>query len=312
MSGLILSNTALSTTAGIIVTSVILALLHIIALTIEYILLRSIHANIPELKKRIKKMEPQKRSKCSNIKSIYNGWIVYCHQGLMCLAGFAEAALHLSVLGGDTTTLGYARSQGLSPLAIGLVMGLGGIFAILGAITFTLLHNKIKLELPMVGMVGSIFMVTLLTICFLSIWFPGSPFELASGNGLNQCSIQTTKNHSRNNSTVGYFFLNPCRSYASILSFLISIAVSSFGLVLFYVTIHQLFQEFVEESERGVVGGIQNSLNKVFDLIKYLIVFFVPTMPQFGYIIIIGYGAIFTAYILFTVYTFVVFLCRSS
>jgi hypothetical protein len=38
--------------------------------------------------------------------------------------------------------------------------------------------------------------------------------------------------------------------------------------MLFDTGIHQIFQEKITETERGMVDGAQNSLNKIFDMVK--------------------------------------------
>jgi hypothetical protein len=59
--------------------------------------------------------------------------------------------------------------------------------------------HKCKLELILVSEIGTMIKLSLVTIRFLSIWFPGSPFEVASGLGLH-CKTETLILHNQNNS----------------------------------------------------------------------------------------------------------------
>lgn len=61
------------------------------------------------------------------------------------------------------------------------------------------------------------------------------------------------------------------------------------------------------ESKRGLIGGVQNSLNTVFDLIKFAVVIFLSDISQYGYLVIVSILAVLTAFALYTSY--VVIMC---
>ena len=84
---------------------------------------------------------------------------------------------------------------------------------------------------------------------------------------------------------------------------LLGMALSRFGLWLFDLSINQIIQENVAEEERGLVGGVQSSLNQIFQLAKFGLVIFLPRMPSYGFLAIISYVAVFIGFILFTIYT---------
>jgi iron-regulated transporter 1 len=48
------------------------------------------------------------------------------------------------------------------------------------------------------------------------------------------------------------------------------------GLWLADLVVTQLLQENVIETERGVVNGVQNSLNMLLEMIKFFLVMFLP------------------------------------
>ena len=61
------------------------------------------------------------------------------------------------------------------------------------------------------------------------------------------------------------------------------------------LVVTQLLQENVQERERGVVNGVQNSLNMLMDLLKFTLVIMVPQIHLFGFLIIISFIFIFAA-----------------
>jgi hypothetical protein len=87
---------------------------------------------------------------------------------------------------------------------------------------------------------------------------------------------------------------------------LFGMALSRFGLWLFDLSINQIIQESVAEEERGLVGGVQNSLNQIFQLSKFGLVIFLPKMDTYGYLAIVSYVAVLIGFILFTIYTCII------
>ena len=66
------------------------------------------------------------------------------------------------------------------------------------------------------------------------------------------------------------------------------------------LTVTQLLQESVREAERGVVGGVQHSLNMFMDMLKFTLVIIIPHIRHFGYLIIASYAFICVAGCLFS------------
>lgn len=75
----------------------------------------------------------------------------------------------------------------------------------------------------------------------------------------------------------------------SITLFLIGIVTSRVGLWMVDLVVTQLLQENVLEKERGIVNGVQNSLNMLMDMLKFILVIFIPDIETFGYLIIISF-----------------------
>ena len=80
---------------------------------------------------------------------------------------------------------------------------------------------------------------------------------------------------------------------------MIGIIVARFGLWIVDLTITQILQERVEEEHRGVVNGVQDSLNNSLDLLKCVLVILLPGADEFGYLIILSYISISTGWILY-------------
>ena len=56
------------------------------------------------------------------------------------------------------------------------------------------------------------------------------------------------------------------------------------------LTITQLFLEAVEEQERGIVFGVQNSLNQLMDMLKFVMVIVAPEPEVFGLLVLISFA----------------------
>lgn len=191
--------------------------------------------------------------------------------------------------------------------------------------------------MPYIGFIGSCYQFTLLLICFVAIWLPGSPFTLANqlfSTHVNNCVLNRTLINSTtsNLTTTGdvfavnltttinasperierIFFESPCYVYTSILVLLGGMALSRFGLWLTDLVIHQIIQENVPENKRGIIGGVQSSLNTVFDLFKYACVIALSDVTQYGYLVIISITAVFVAFCLYTTYVVIMCVGRKS
>jgi hypothetical protein len=52
----------------------------------------------------------------------------------------------------------------------------------------------------------------------------------------------------------------------------------------------------------GIINGVQNSLNKLMDIIKFLLVIFLPWPQTFGFLVIVSFAFIFGGFLLFSLY----------
>ena len=81
-------------------------------------------------------------------------------------------------------------------------------------------------------------------------------------------------------------------SHISIALLLTGIVTSRLGLWLSDLTITQLFQESVEEQERGIVGGMQSSFNSILSLIMFSLVIALPKTEHFGLLTLMSVSAV--------------------
>uniref|UniRef100_A0A672KLJ7 Solute carrier family 40 member n=1 Tax=Sinocyclocheilus grahami TaxID=75366 RepID=A0A672KLJ7_SINGR len=74
------------------------------------------------------------------------------------------------------------------------------------------------------------------------------------------------------------------------------------GLWSFDLTVTQLLQETICESERGVVNGVQSSMNYLMDLLHFIMVISAPQPQHFGILVIISILFIFTGHTMYFLY----------
>ena len=70
------------------------------------------------------------------------------------------------------------------------------------------------------------------------------------------------------------------------------------------LTVTQLLLEKPPATQRGLVNGVQSSINKLTDIMKFVLVIVLPWPEIFGYLIIVSYLAIVVAAVLYGVYGF--------
>lgn len=76
------------------------------------------------------------------------------------------------------------------------------------------------------------------------------------------------------------------------------------GLWSFDLTVTQLIQENVIESERGIINGVQNSMNYLLDLLHFIMVIVFPNPETFGLLVIISVTFVATGHIMYFRFAF--------
>nr|CAD7200590.1 unnamed protein product [Timema douglasi] len=170
----------------------------------------------------------------------------------------------------------------ISSTLAGVSQGLAAIFGIIGSVSFPFLRQRIGLKL--VGMVGLGSEIAAILACIVSIWLPGSLFMAVAIDPTWKPNVENGTNKSDDS----------LEEKASVMALLGGIVVSRFGLWLADITITQIMQEEIEENKRGVLNGVQDSLNMGMDMLKSILVMVYPYPAQFGYCIILSFVSICT------------------
>ncbi|XP_077978601.1 ferroportin-like isoform X2 [Glandiceps talaboti] len=93
-------------------------------------------------------------------------------------------------------------------------------------------------------------------------------------------------------------------SYISIAFFFTGIVCARLGLWCFDLVVTQLFQENVMETQRGVVNGVQNSLNSLMEILQFTLVIILPKPETFGILIMLSFIFVSAGGVLYTVYCY--------
>ena len=270
---------------------------NIISVVLEYKFLVSIYMDYPELSQKSSlptnnpaKFGGRNNRWLSKLAGAYRGWVTYfTHE--IALAGLGLALLYMTVLGFDCITWGYTLLQCVPEWVLGVLVAISGGIGIAGSRIFPLLRRRLGVECA--GVIGMASLLTALLFCVVSIWLPGSPFDL---NYVPETAINST-NATTAMQQPGAGAFDHCQAaggveYTSVSVLLAGIICARFGLWLADLSVTQILQENVEEEKRGVIGGVQTSLCSTLDLVKFVLVLFLPNPHTFGLLIILSFTAI--------------------
>uniref|UniRef100_A0ACD6AEP9 Uncharacterized protein n=1 Tax=Avena sativa TaxID=4498 RepID=A0ACD6AEP9_AVESA len=146
------------------------------------------------------------------------------------LPGFALAILYFTVLSFGTLMTAALDWRGIPAYVISLAWGFGAIVGIAATLLYPVLHSW--LSTLRTGLWSIWMQWCCLLLCVGSIWVSGG--------------------------------------VASAWVLMAGVTASRLGLWMFDLAVTQLMQDHVPDSDRCVVGGVQNSLQSVFDLLTYI------------------------------------------
>uniref|UniRef100_A0A3Q4HPI4 Solute carrier family 40 member n=2 Tax=Neolamprologus brichardi TaxID=32507 RepID=A0A3Q4HPI4_NEOBR len=245
---------------------------------------------------------PKQRSCCYQmaepVRTFKAGWVAYYNQNIF-FAGMSLAFLYMTVLGFDCITTGYAYTQGLNGSVLSLLMGASAISGICGTVAFTWVRKKCGLIRT--GFISGMAQLSCLILCVISVFVPGSPFDLSVSpfqDLYTHLIGEKTLPEAVHSLTGGNITmpttaaptqeLPPMQSYMSVSLLFAGVIAARVGLWSFDLTVTQLIQENVIESERGVINGVQNSMNYLLDLLHFIMVILAPNPEAFGLLVIIS------------------------
>lgn len=248
---------------------------------------------------------------------LFRGWKIYIKYDVA-FAGLGLAALYMTVMAFDNVTVGYAYSQGISESVLGILMAAGSIFGIAGTFAFPRLHKKIGLERT--GLFGFGLEVFCLCFCVAAVLAPGSPFDLLHRTKTpptpNTEILSTTPTifNTFDNVTVFYNLTADLlssnssvtsgpSSYISIGLYMGGLTAARFGLWIADLTVTQLFLQSILETERGLVSGIQGSLNQLMDSLRFIMVILAPYPEEHGLLVFISFTFICIGWGLYAKYS---------
>ncbi|CAN6169684.1 unnamed protein product [Urochloa humidicola] len=93
-------------------------------------------------------------------------------------------------------------------------------------------------------------------------------------------------------------------SLASAWMLMAGVAASRLGLWMFDLAVMQLMQDGVPEHERCVVGGVQNSLQSVFDLLTYIMGIIISDPRDFSQLIVLSFFLVTCAAAMYTLHVY--------
>ncbi|XP_054685761.1 solute carrier family 40 member 1 [Grus americana] len=250
-----------------------------------------------------------------------DGWVAYYNQPVF-LAGMGLAFLYMTVLGFDCITTGYAYTQGLSGSVLSLLMGASAVTGIMGTVAFTWLRRKCGLVRT--GLISGVAQFACLVLCAISVFMPGSPLDLTvspfadiSARLFESEPLPTIA--SPEDKPKMFFatemptFLNGSTTPAnsdpemspepvpliSVSLLFAGVIAARVGLWSFDLTVTQLLQENVVESERGIINGVQNSMNYLLDLLHFIMVILAPNPEAFGLLVLISVSFVAMGHIMY-------------
>merc|ERR1719228_1669382 len=144
-------------------------------------------------------------------------------------------------------------------------------------------------------MVGMTALVSSLSLCVVSIWLPGSPFKRIPEETMIKPDTKDTNDRSTTDCS------NP--SFISVSVLVTGIILARYGLWVTDLSVNQVQQVQVEQHKRGVVGGVQSSLNNFFNMTKFLLVILLPNPNTFGILIILSFIFVSLGGVSITYYT---------
>lgn len=247
-------------------------------------------------------------------KNFITGWRIYLRQRVR-LVGLSMACLYLTVLGFSGVTAGYFYTQGMTELYLGIAQAVAGVLGV--AATFAFPYIRQLTGTVRTGVIGISLQLFSLLFCVVGVFAPGNPtfgspppsaacqYPIASMNVSTTppVNISTIPSplpliHSNHTNATGMEYYQ----YTSLGFMVTGVVTARFGLWIFDLSVIQIVQENVIESERGVVNGIMSSMNFFNDMVHFLLVTILPNPSQFGYLTIVSFLSIATAWILFFVF----------
>lgn len=251
--------------------TVIVGGVNVAALIVEYICTAKIYNKIPELATKQEKVDVGKDIKeetevmgGTDRLKFWGDLQVYFSQSI-CWAGFALALLYLNVaLSFGNIMTIYLVWRGIDIKAIGFWRGASAAAGLVGTFVYHIISQKI--DLVDVGMISVTFEFLCLSVCYGSLF--------VKDNSL-------------------FFIL-----------LIAGVCFSRIGLWVFDISVTQLMQLHIPPPIRGLIGGVQQSLNAFFTVVIYVAGLFISDPENFKRFASLSYAGVTSAAIFYGVMVF--------
>jgi len=296
----------LFTYLGFVLTGVFIAAWNVVSVCLEYLLLVMIYRKYPKLAAFKTTEDTDSDSSAEDdqeknpVKEAVAGWRIYMNHPVR-NAGLGLAFLFLTVLGFDNITYGYCLLQGVPHAALGVLVAVSALVGVLSSLAYPAIRKRVGLERT--GLMGMFLLISCSSLAVVSAFLPGSPMDL-------QWFVMTDFQNNTNSSTAipdieegALTFETYWQSFGSVSIFLTGIILARFGLWLVDLTVNQILQERVSEDKRGVVNGVQDSINNTFDLLKCIFVILLPSQETFALLIFISFASINFGWLMYALYS---------
>ncbi|VDN02586.1 unnamed protein product [Thelazia callipaeda] len=317
--------------AGYIINSInyrfaclVFVIWNLLSMLIEAFITIKVYHCIPELASREETLsqvdEMQNKIKCCENRlcfvqhcgKLLSLFYTYYEQNVF-FAAFGLTLLYMTVLGFDGIAIGYAKSQGLSALWLGVLRSIGAAFGIVGANLYSVIEMYSSVRRS--GLIGLIAQQLSLLICVVSIWLPGSPFDPLTYFKETTIAIWWKKlgdsfsfSSVRNTSETGATdidwstWTSDGHSIISVFTLMLGIAAARLGLYMADLSISHIMQETIPERKRNTVFGVHDSVAQFFSVLKDVITMVLPDPRTFGILIIVSLSFILSGFLCFCYY----------
>ncbi|XP_022767837.1 solute carrier family 40 member 1-like isoform X2 [Durio zibethinus] len=180
------------------------------------------------------------------------------------LPGVALALLYFTVLSFGTLMTAVLEWEGIPAFIIGIARGISASIGIAATVVYPMLQSRILTLRTGLWSVWSQWICLLL--CVASIWVKNSHLS-------------------------AYMLMG-------------GVAISRLGLWMFDLSVIQQMQDLVPESDRCIVGGVQNSLQSILDLMAYVMGILISNPQDFWKLNLMSFGAVTLAAFLYTCYLY--------
>lgn len=242
--------------------AVIVGVLNIISLFVEILIIKHIYKIIPSLA--VRKNRPTNNNiivedSNNQHEHKHKRKYLFLPRGLdiyvqqpVFFGGFAAAILYLNILSFGTMMTAYLVFRGMSYQSIGILKGFASTIGIMG--TFVYRWSSQRHHLTFTGAWSIVFQFFCLSLSFASLYISNDHLSLSL--------------------------------------LIIGVIASRIGLYSFKLTITQMMQQMIPEDIRGIIGGVQKSLNGIFDLATYGLGLIFSKPDEFHILVATGFTSV--------------------